>query len=70
MLTAWSTAGVAGPLLVNGIRKYKGDQGVRGVGVYTDTMYLMAGLLVVAFISNLFVRPVAPEATTARAAAV
>ena len=40
------------------------------MGVYTDTMYLMAGLLVVAFIGNLFVRPVTPQATTAGTAAV
>ena len=70
LLTAWSTAGVVGPLLVNGIRRYKIDQGVKGVGVYTDTMYLMAGLLVVAFIGNFFVRPVAPKTTTAQTAAV
>ncbi len=59
LLTAWSTAGVVGPLLVNHIRLNKVAQGVKGVGVYSDTMHLMAGLLVVAFIGNLFVRPVA-----------
>ena len=59
LLTAWSTAGVVGPLLVNHIRLGKVAQGVKGVGVYADTMHLMAGLLVVAFIGNLFVRPVA-----------
>ena len=67
LLTAWSTAGVAGPLIVNHIRQSKVDQHVAGVGVYADTMHLMAGLLVVAFIGNLFVRPVtvatAPAAT-------
>ena len=62
LLTAWSTAGVVGPLLVNHIRLNKVAQGVKGVGVYSDTMHLMAGLLVVAFIGNLFVRPVTVKA--------
>jgi MFS family permease len=59
LLTAWSTAGVVGPLLVNHIRKQKIDQHITGVGVYAETMHLMAGLLAIAFIGNLFVRPVA-----------
>ena len=59
LLTAWSTAGVVGPLIVNHIRQQKLDAGITGVGRYTDTMHLMAGLLVVAFVGNLFVRPVA-----------
>jgi MFS family permease len=58
LLIAWSTAGVVGPLLVNHIRLYKLGQKSSGVGVYADTMHLMAGLLVVAFIANLFIRPV------------
>ena len=63
LLTAWSTAGVVGPLLVNHIRLQKLDAGVTGVGRYTETMHLMAGLLVVAFIANLFVRPVTTRAS-------
>ena len=59
LLTAWSTAGVVGPLIVNHIRQQKLNAGIIGVGRYTETMHLMAGLLVVAFIGNLFVRPVA-----------
>ena len=58
LLTAWSTAGVVGPLLVNHIRLQKVSQGIKGVDLYADTMHLMAGLLVVAFVGNLFVRPV------------
>lgn len=58
LLTAWSTAGIIGPLIVNHIRLDKVKQGIAGVGVYADTMHLMAGLLVVAFVGNLFVRPV------------
>ena len=59
LLTAWSVAGIAGPLLVNGIRDSKIASGATGVEVYSTTMYLMAGLLIVGLICNLLVRPVA-----------
>jgi MFS family permease len=58
LLTAWSCAGVAGPLLVNYIRQYRIDHGVPPADSYDVTMYLMAGLLVVGFLANLAVRPV------------
>ncbi len=59
LLTAWSLAGVAGPVLVNYIRAYQIERGVPKVEAYTVTMYLMAGLLAVGFACNLLVRPVA-----------
>ena len=68
LLTAWAAAGVVGPRIVNHIRLDKIRQHVTGVNLYADTMHLMAGLLVVAFVGNLFVRPVSavnPPATTA-----
>jgi MFS family permease len=58
LLTAWSVAGVLGPVLVNYIREYLKGRGASGVGLYGPTMYLMAGLLVIGLICNLFVRPV------------
>jgi MFS family permease len=58
LLTAWSVAGVLGPVLVNYIREYLKGRGATGVNLYAPTMYLMAGLLVIALICNLFVRPV------------
>jgi MFS family permease len=58
LLTAWSAAGVAGPLLVNFIREYQIRHGVPAALAYNVTMYLMAGLLVVGFLCNLAVRPV------------
>jgi MFS family permease len=61
LLTAWSTAGILGPLLVNGMRQYEIDHGVAKADAYTVTMYLMAGLLLIAFVCNLFVRPVDPR---------
>ena len=60
LLTAWSAAGVAGPVLVNYIREFQVERGVPVTQAYNVTMYLMAGLLVLGFFANLSVRPV-PE---------
>lgn len=59
LLTAWSTAGVLGPVLVNYIRDYQLDSGVPREAVYNQTLYILAGLLVLGLICNLRVRPVA-----------
>ncbi len=58
LLTAWATAGVLGPVLVNYIREFQIGQGVPKADAYNVTMYIMAGLLVLGFISNLLIRPV------------
>ena len=58
ILTAWSAAGVAGPVLVNYIRQYQIDHGVAKADAYTITMYIMAGLLVIGFICNLLIKAV------------
>lgn len=55
LLTAWSLAGIAGPVLVNHIREYQIRHGVAKADAYTATMYLMAGLLVVGFVCNLLI---------------
>ncbi len=60
LLTAWSAAGIFGPVLVNYIREYQLDHGMARASVYNVTMYILAGLLVVGFICNWLVRPV-PE---------
>jgi MFS family permease len=52
LLTAWSAAGVAGPVLINYIRQYQLDRGAAPSSAYNLTMYLMAGLLVVGFFCN------------------
>ncbi len=61
LLTAWSVAGVAGPVLVNYIREYQIAHGVAKADAYSVTMYLMAGLLIAGFIANAMVRPVDPS---------
>jgi MFS family permease len=58
LLTAWSAAGVFGPLLVNYIRQYQIESGVPKYQAYNVTMYIMAALLVAAFFANLAIRPV------------
>jgi MFS family permease len=61
LLTAWSAAGVLGPVLVNYIRQFQIDSGVPKYQAYNVTMYIMAGLLVVAFFANLAVKPVSEK---------
>ena len=58
LLTAWSAAGVLGPVLVNYIRQYQIDQGVAKGEAYAVTMYIMAGLLLVGFVCNMLIKPV------------
>jgi MFS family permease len=58
LLTAWSVAGVLGPVLVNYIRQYQIDHGVSKADAYTLTMYIMAGLLFVGFLCNLMMKAV------------
>lgn len=58
LLTAWSTAGVLGPVLVNYIREYQIDRGVPPAQAYNVTMYILAAMLVAGFLCNLAVRPV------------
>ena len=59
LLTAWSTAGIIGPVLVSYMRDAAISAGVDRSPVYDVTLYLLAGLLVVGLIANLLVRPVA-----------
>jgi MFS family permease len=61
LLTAWSAAGVFGPVLVNYLREYQLDHGVARADAYTITMYILSGLLILGFIRNWLVRPVSEE---------
>jgi MFS family permease len=58
LLTAWSAAGIFGPVLVNYIREYQIENGVAKAHAYSTTMYIMAGLLFLGLICNLFMHPV------------
>jgi MFS family permease len=58
ILTAWSVAGVAGPMLIAYLRQAQLDSGVPKARVYDGTLYIMAGLLFVGLVCNLLIRPV------------
>lgn len=58
LLTAWSAAGVAGPLIVNGILDAQGKPGTLNAHNYQPALLTMVVLLVIGFIANLLIRPV------------
>jgi MFS family permease len=59
LLTAWSAAGVAGPLIINGFLDARGEPGNLVAADYQPALLTMVGLLIVGFLANLAVRPVA-----------
>ena len=59
LLTAWSTAGIIGPVVVNYVREAEIAAGVPRQSVYDVTMYILAGFLVLGLVCNLMVRPLA-----------
>jgi len=61
LLTAWSTAGVLGPLVIGYIRDAQIAAGVPRALVYDRTMYILVGFLLVGFIANALIRPVADK---------
>lgn len=61
LLTAWATAGIVGPVVVNYIREFQISAGVPRDQVYDRTMYILAGMLALGLVANLFVRPLADK---------
>jgi MFS family permease len=61
LLTAWATAGILGPVVVNYMREYQLGLGIPREQVYNQTMYILVGMLVIGLICNLLVRPVADK---------
>ena len=61
LLTAWATAGIVGPVVVNYMREYQLGLGLPREQVYNQTMYILVGMLVVGLICNLLVRPLNPK---------
>ncbi|HTD89491.1 MAG TPA: OFA family MFS transporter [Burkholderiales bacterium] len=59
LLTAWATAGILGPVVVNYMREYQLGIGIPREQVYNQTMFILVGMLVVGLVANLLVRPVA-----------
>jgi hypothetical protein len=58
LITAWSMAGIFGPVLVNYIRQYNLAHGVAKAEAYNVTMYIMAGLFIIGFIANALIKAV------------
>ena len=58
LLTAWSAAGIVGPLLINFMRDYQVAHGVALAQSYNTTMYILVGFLAVGLLCNLAVTPV------------
>jgi MFS family permease len=61
LLTAWSAAGIVGPLLISYLSEYQRSHGVKGADAYATTLYLLAALLGVGLICNALVKPVASK---------
>ncbi len=61
LLTAWSAAGIFGPVIVNYLREYQLEHGVPRAEVYDTTAYILCGLLAVGFICNAMIKPVADK---------
>jgi len=58
VLTAWSVAGVLGPLIVNAIADAHEAAGASGPALYDTSLWVMTVLLGVGFVANELVRPV------------
>jgi MFS family permease len=61
LLTAWSAAGIMGPIIVNYIRQFELEAGVPRNSVYDVTMYVLAALLVGGFVCNYLIKPLADK---------
>ena len=61
LLTAWSTAGIVGPVVVNYMHDVRLEAGVPFADVYAPIFYVLAGMMVVGFVANLLVKPVADQ---------
>jgi MFS family permease len=61
LLTAWSTAGIIGPVVVNYLREFQLAAGVPRDQLYNSTMYILCAMLVAGLICNYLVKPVDPK---------
>jgi MFS family permease len=57
LLTAWATAGILGPVVVNYMREYQLGMGIPREQVYNQTMYILVGMLAIGLVCNLLIRP-------------
>ncbi|MEH2611007.1 OFA family MFS transporter [Bradyrhizobium sp. AZCC 1693] len=58
LLTAWATAGIIGPVVVNYIREFQLAAGVPRDQLYNTTMYILCAMLIAGLICNYLIKPV------------
>src|SRR6204780_4762384 len=61
LLTAWSTAGIIGPVVVNYLREFQLAAGVPRDHLYDTTMYILCSMLIPGLICNYLIKPVDPN---------
>ncbi len=61
LLTAWSTAGILGPVVVNYLHDTRLEANVPFEQIYAPIFMVLAAMLVVGFVANLLVKPVAEK---------
>ena len=61
LLTAWSAAGVAGPLIINGFLDAQGEPGSLTAAAYRPALLTMVGVLAVGFVANLAITHVSDK---------
>src|SRR5437016_14175490 len=61
LLTAWSTAGIIGPVVVNYIREFQLAAGVPRDQLHNTTMYILCAMLIAGLICNYLIKPVDPK---------
>jgi len=57
LLTAWATAGILGPVVVNYMRDYQLALDLPRAQVYNQTMYILVAMLACGLLCNLLIRP-------------
>ena len=61
LLTAWSAAGIAGPLIVNGLLDMQGKPGTMMAENYLPVLLTMVVLLIIGFFATTQIRPVSSK---------
>jgi MFS family permease len=61
LLTAWATAGIIGPVVVNYIREFQLAAGVPRDQLYNTTMYILCAMLIIGIVCNALIKPVDPK---------
>jgi len=61
LLTAWATAGILGPVVVNYLHDTRLEAEIPYDEIYAPIYLILAGMLVVGFIANWLIKPVAEE---------